>query len=253
MYRILQPVVVVSFGIILFLVIVLLYYFRVSKEEGMWQPVYGDVKKCLNESDVEGEDEGEGEGEDEDDEEVINVVDMSKQLPGKNYSFKSFMQFNKDKAEWDNKSLKYLSLGKDGDDVVFDKNGTETWQMYIPSSYDADVDPEFKQGVHICSRGMCIHTSEKAVNLDESLTLKPMPVTGKARNTWTIKKHGDKKYTVCTNVNVTQTDGSQNRTTLCMLPFIYGEGRRRLNLVLAEFADDYDPKPNYIWQIDGLE
>jgi hypothetical protein len=254
MYRIRQPLVIVSFGVIVVLIIVLLYYFRVSKEEGMWQPVYGDISKCFKEEDVSKDDvDGGGEVANEEEEEDDNIVDMSKQLPGQNYSFKSFAKYPKDKEEWDSKKLKFLSLGIDDDDVVFDKNGTTTWTINYPTSYADNVDPEFKKGVQICKLNKCINAWQKEENMDDSLFLKDRLEQGEARDTWTIKKHGENKYTICTNVDLLNSDGTRNRSTLCMMPFIYGKKRFRKDIVVAEFADDYDPLPVFIWQIDGLK
>jgi hypothetical protein len=258
MYRIRQPLVIVSFGVILVLIIVLLYYFRVSKEEGMWQPVYGDISKCFKEEEVSKDDvDGGGEVANEE-EEDDNIVDVSKQLPGQMFSFKSFYQFPKDKGEWDSKKLQYLSLGilKDDegpykdDDVVFDKNGTMRWTINYPTSYADNVDPEFKKGVQICRSNKCINAWQKEENMDDSLFLKDRLEQGQAKDTWTIKKHGENKYTICTNVDLLNSDGTRNRSTLCMMPIIYGQNRFRKNVVIAEFADDYDPKPIFIWQID---
>ena len=259
MYRIRQPLVIVSFGIILVLVIVLLYYFRVSKEEeeeGMWQPVYGDISKCLKEEEVSNDDaDADADADAAADEEDDNIVDFSKQLPGQMFSFKSFAKFNKDQGEWDNKTLKHLSLGIDGDDVVFDKNGTTKWTINYPTSYADNVDPDFKKGVQICTptSNQCINAWQKEENMDDSLFLKDRLEQGQARDTWTIKKHGENKYTICTNVDLLNSDGTRNRSTLCMMPFIYGRNRFRKDIVIAEFADDYDPKPIFIWQIDGLK
>jgi hypothetical protein len=209
-------------SLLLFLIAVVGGWLRYSvHNEGLLQSITGDITKCLSAQAP-----------------APAAGGAAGKRPVNNVVLKSYSRLDSDPA-----SLNYKSIQTDGTDVVWQANGAEEWNFYIPETYDKDA-----KGALICNQsGKCITARHYKKDLDESLFLTEKTTVGYQDNTWQFRKLDKNKYSVCTNINL---DNDATATKICLQPFKYTKRKRSGNVVYETVVAKNDA--DNPWDIEGL-